>query len=243
MADIVLVPGAWLGAWAWEAVTGPLRGHGHAVYPVTLTGVAERAAQAGPEVNLDTHVDDLARLLAERELREAVLVAHSYGGFPVTAVAQRLPDRIARVIYVDSGAMPDGATQLGMMEPAEQSRLRATVGDDGLLPPPAWDPHREPLLDGLDEAALALLRKRSTAHPFGSWTQPIRRTGRLSVPLALISCSFPLDQVRAMIGTGHPFFAELADAELRELPTGHWPMFSEPRRLADLLAALATARG
>jgi pimeloyl-ACP methyl ester carboxylesterase len=237
MTSIVLVPGAWLGAWAWDAVGEQLRGDGHDVHPVTLTGLAERAGEAGPEVNLDTHADDLVGLIADRDLREVVLVAHSYGGFPATIAAERVPDRIARVIYVDSGPLPAGTSQLGMREDAEQ--LAASVGRDGLVPPPAWDPGREPFLDGLDQAALATLRARSTPHPFASFAQPIHRTGRLAMPLALVTCSFPLDQVRAMIAAGHPYFAELASSEVRELPTSHWPMFSEPKRLAALLSELA----
>lgn len=239
MASIVLVPGAWLGAWAWEAVTEQLRGAGHDPLPVTLTGVAERAAEASPEVNLDTHTEDLVRFLDDRDLRDVALVAHSYGGFPATVAAERVPDRIARVIYVDSGPLPEGTSQLSLQDPAEQARLRASVGEDGLLPPPPWDPSQNPLQAGLDEAAVALLRERSTPHPFGSMAQPIHRTGTLPMPIALVSCIFPLDQVRAMLAAGHPYFVELGDAELRELPTGHWPMFSEPKRLATLLADLA----
>jgi pimeloyl-ACP methyl ester carboxylesterase len=234
MATFVLVPGAWLGAWAWDAVTGRLRAAGHEVHPVTLTGVAERAAEAGPQVDLDTHTEDLIRQITEPDLRDVVLVAHSYGGFPATAAAQRLPERIAQVIYVDSGPIPDGTSQQSMVEPDEQASP-----DADLVPPPAWDPATEPNLDGLDDAALALLRKRSTPQPAGTVRQPIHRTGRLSMPLALVSCIFPLAQVRQMIDAGHPFFAELAGARLRELPTSHWPMFSEPDRLAALLAELA----
>lgn len=256
MARFVLVPGAWLGAWAWAAgrvgpgggsgrvgpsgggsVAARLRAGGHEVHPVTLTGLAERADEAGPGVDLDTHTEDLIRQIAGPDLREVVLVAHSYGGFPATAAAQRLPERIAQVIYVDSGPIPDGVSQQSMGE-------QQPAGGD-VVPPPAWDPATEPNLDGLDAATLSLLRERSTPQPAGTMRQPIHRTGPLRMPLALVSCIFPVAQVREMIDAGHPFFAELAGAPLRELPTGHWPMFSEPDRLADLLvelSALATAR-
>jgi hypothetical protein len=136
------------------------------------------------------------------------------------------------VIYVDSGPIPDGVSQQSMSEePAAEGEL---------IPPPAWDPTTEPNLDGLDAAALAELRKRSTPQPAATMRQPIHRTGRLAMPLALVSCVFPLAQVREMIAADHPFFAELAGAQLRELPTSHWPMFSEPARLSDLLAELTT---
>lgn len=102
MASIVLVPGAWLGAWAWDAVAEQLREAGHDVHPVTLTGLAERAGEATPAVNLDTHTDDLVALIKGRDLREVVLVAHSYGGFPATVAADRVPDRIARVVLPEA---------------------------------------------------------------------------------------------------------------------------------------------
>lgn len=245
MTDIVLVPGMWLGAWAWEAVTEPLRAAGHRVHPVTLTGVAERAGEPGAAAaDLDTHTDELVELLIEKDLRDVLLVGHSYGGFPVTAAADRLPERIARVVYVDSGPVPDGVAQFDLNEPDEQARLRATlVGGGALLPPPPWDPEQDPVLQaGLAEPALTWLRERSTPHPFGSATQPIRRPADPPVvPTTLIACLFPLAQVRAMIDSGHPFFAGLAGADLRALPTGHWPMFSEPERLAELLAELASS--
>ena len=89
MATIVLVPGFWLGAWAWEEVARRLRAAGHDVYPVTLTGLAERAAEAGPGVNVDTHVADLAGLVRTAALRDVVLVGHSGANMAVTGAADR----------------------------------------------------------------------------------------------------------------------------------------------------------
>ena len=112
MTTYVLVPGLWLGGWAWHDVTAALRGAGHEVFPLTLTGVADRAHLLGPGVDLDTHTEDIVRLVETEDLRDVVLVGHSYGGMPVSAAALRLRERIARVIYVDSGPLPDGTTQL-----------------------------------------------------------------------------------------------------------------------------------
>jgi pimeloyl-ACP methyl ester carboxylesterase len=241
MANIVLVPGAWLGAWAWRPVTAALRSAGHEVYPLTLTGVADRAHLAAPGVDLDTHATDIVRLIEAEDLRDVVLVGHSYGGVPVAAAADRVPQRLARVIYVDSGPLPDGTSQFDTAPPEEQERVRTQVGDGHLAPPPAFDPAQDPTnLAGLDDAALDQLRTRSTPHPFASMTQPIvRRGGAAPVPNALVACTFPLDVVRTMIDNGHPFFALLGGADLVGLPTGHWPMFSEPARLAKILDELA----
>ncbi|MEU2665420.1 alpha/beta fold hydrolase [Micromonospora sp. NPDC007220] len=240
MATFVLVPGFWLGGWAWRDVTATLRGQGHEVHPVTLTGVAERAHLAGPEVGLETHTTDIVRLIEVEELHDVVLVGHSGGGLPVTQAADRLGERIARVVYVESGPMPDGMSQFDSNPPEEQERLRAEIGDGHLLPPPAFDPAQDPQnLAGLDPAALALLRRRATAHPLRAATDPVRRTGGRAVPTALVASTFPLAVVEDMIAQGHPFFAGLAGGRLYALPTGHWPLLSEPKGLADVLDDIA----
>jgi pimeloyl-ACP methyl ester carboxylesterase len=242
MTTFVLVPGFWIGGWAWEEVAASLRAAGHRVHPVTLTGVAEKAHLATPETDLDTHTDDVVRLIEGEDLRDVVLVGHSGGGMPVTQAADRIPERIARVVYVESGPLPEGVSQFDTNEPEEQERLRAQIGDGHLLPAPAWDAAAEPvLLAGLDGATLAMLRERSTPHPLRAATQPVHRTGAGdALPVALVACMFPIEQVEAMVAEGHPFFAAFQGGEIRGLPTGHWPMLSEPKRLAEILDELAT---
>ncbi|MGS2617090.1 alpha/beta fold hydrolase [Micromonospora sp. LZ34] len=240
MATFVLVPGFWLGGWAWREVTATLRGQGHEVYPVTLTGVAERAHLAGPEVGLETHTTDIVRLIEVEDLRDVLLVGHSGGGLPVTLAADRIPDRIARAVYVESGPMPEGMSQFDSHPPEEQERLRAQIGAGHLLPPPAWDPAEDPEnLAGLDDTALGLLRARATPHPLRAATDPVRRTGGRAVPTALVASTFPLPVVEEMLAQGHPFFAGLAGGQLHALPTGHWPMLSEPKGLATVLDTIA----
>ncbi|WP_433120130.1 alpha/beta fold hydrolase [Micromonospora sp. CA-246542] len=242
MATFVLVPGFWLGAWAWRDVTATLRAQGHEVYPMTLTGLAERAHLAGPQVSLETHTTDIVRLIEVEDLHDVLLVGHSGGGMPVAQAADRIPDRIARVIYVESGPLPDGTAQFDTVPPEEQQRLRAVIGDGDLLPPPAWDPAADPSnLAGLDESTLSLLRERSTAQPLRTATDPVRRTGGRPVPTALVASTFPLTVVREMIAQRHPFFTGLTDGPLYELPTGHWPMLSEPKALTDVLDLVARA--
>jgi pimeloyl-ACP methyl ester carboxylesterase len=240
MSTFVLVPGFWLGGWAWRDVAAQLRAAGHVVYPVTLTGVAERAGEASPDVDLETHTADILDLLRRDDLRDVVLVGHSGGGLPVAQAADRAPDRVRRVVYVESGPLPDGTSQFDTNEPAEQERLRTLIGDGHVLPPPPWNPAADPAnLAGLDEAIVAELRERATPQPLRAATQPVRRTGGRPVPIALIACTFPLDVVRDLIGQGHPYFALLRGADLYALPTGHWPMLSEPKRLAEILDQIA----
>jgi pimeloyl-ACP methyl ester carboxylesterase len=227
-----------LGAWAWREVTRALREAGHEVYPLTLTGVADRAHLTGPGVDLNTHVEDIVRLVEVEDLTDVVLVGHSYGGLPVSAAALRLRDRLRKVVYVDSGPLPEGTSQLSMADE------HSPVPDGDAVPPRDWDPDADPVnLAGLDGAALALLRTRSTPHPLASVAAPLgRRATAADVPTALVACLFDVDQVHAMMADGHPFFAGLVGAEMVGLKTGHWPMLSEPGALAGLLDGLARTR-
>ena len=249
MATYVLVGGAWLGGWCWQPIARSLRERGHDVYPVTLTGLGERVHLARPEVDLETHVPDVVNLIEFEDLHDLALVGHSYGGAPITGVADRVPGRLARVVYLDSGPLPDGLPFLEFNEPdakAFAERLVAEQGDGWLLPMPSWDEQATvngASLEGLDDATRERVRARATPQPFATYTQPLRLTNpaRAALPKTLITCSFPLAQVRDLIAAGHPWFRELAGPEwsFRELPTGHWPMFSRPADLATLLHDLA----
>jgi pimeloyl-ACP methyl ester carboxylesterase len=252
MSTYVLVAGAWLGGWSWRPVAERLRAQGHDVHPVTLTGLGERSHLAGPQVDLDTYVADVVNLIEFEELDDVVLVGHSYAGPLVTAVADRIPERIALLAYLDSGPVPDGTAYLDMQPPPARQLIERLVQEDGQgwrLPMPSWEELEGVMgasLEGLGPDERRRLRGRAVAQPVRTWTQPVslRNPARGQVPKLLITCSFPLAQVREMIAGGHPWFAELAGPEwsFLELPTGHWPMFSEPDRLADLLLDLPATR-
>lgn len=107
MANYVLVPGAWLGAWAWDSVASVLRDAGHGVYPVTLSGLAERR-DAGASVSQAQHVADIVEVVEGNDLRDVVLAGHSYSGIPVGQAAGLIGDRLRRVVYVDSNVAVDG---------------------------------------------------------------------------------------------------------------------------------------
>jgi len=245
MATFILVPGAWLGGWVWEHTARRLREHGHDVHPVTLTGLGERARLAGPEVDLDTHVDDVVDLVRDQGLDDVVLLGHSYAGIVVTGAADRIPERLAKVVYLESGPVPDGVAYLDMEEPKARERDErqvAETGDGWRLAMPSWDELEHgngASLEGLGDAERTWMRDHATDHPFGTYTQPLRLRNATAQPLpkVLVSSSFPLEQVRELIAGGHPWFAALAGPEwqLLELRTGHWPMASRPDDLADLL--------
>ena len=249
MATYVLVGGAWLGGWCWRGVARRLRQAGHEAYPVTLTGLGERAYLASPDVDLETHITDVVNLIEFEDLRDVVLVGHSYAGIVVTGVADRIPGRLSLLAYLDSGPVPDGTSFLDTQSPEVRrlsERRVAEEGDGWRLPMPSWEELENvngASLEGLDDDRLGLVRSRAVDQPFGTYTRPLRlgNPAREALPKLLIACSFPLGQVREMIASGHPWFRELAGPEwsFAELPTGHWPMFSRPDDLAALLHGLA----
>jgi pimeloyl-ACP methyl ester carboxylesterase len=222
MTNFILVPGMWLGGWAWDAVAARLREAGHDVTALSLD------LRAG--ATLDTHIEQVTSAISDAE--DVVLVGHSYGGLPVRGAADRLPARVARVIYVDSGPVPDGVSQADMGAPA-------TV-DDGLIPPPSFDPADDPVqfagLDGMSEWILA----RALPHPVASAEQPLKLDSAEQPPTDLLCTTFAAQTVHQMIDEGHPFFSGLdrRDYRVHELPTGHWAMFSRPDDLAAMLSSL-----
>ena len=246
MAAYVLVGGAWLGGWCWQPVARRLRDNGHDAYPVTLTGLGEREHLAGPEVDLETHIRDVVNLVEFEDLSDIILLGHSYAGLVVTGVADRIPDRISQLVYLDTGPIPSGTALIDLFPPEARGHIERQVeelGEGWRFPmPPPEELANMGSLEGLDEDLLKLLRSRAVPLPFGTYTQPLRleNPARDELPRLAILCSFSLDQVQELIASDEPVFRELAGPTWRfiELPTGHWPMFSRPEDLAELLLDL-----
>ena len=246
MTTYVLVGGAWLGGWCWKPVARRLRDAGHDAYPATLTGLGEREHLASPGVDLETHITDVVNLMEYEDLHDVVLLGHSYAGLVVTGAADRVPERVSKLVYLDTAPLPDGTSLIETFPPEVRERVQGQV--EGLGEGWRWPmPPREELagfgsLEGVDEVLLGLLYARGTPQPFGTYTRPLRLTNpaRETLPKLGIVCSFPLAQVREMMASGHPLAGELSGPNWRfaELPTGHWPMFSRPEDLAELLLDL-----
>src|SRR6266508_2939749 len=161
MATFVLVPGAWLGGWVWEPTARRLRQRGHDVHPVT-------------------HVADVVDLVRDEGLDDVVLIGHSYAGIVVTGVADRIPERLAKVVYLESGPVPDGVAYLDMEDPKAKERDERQVAETGegwRLAMPSWEELEQvngASLEGLGDADRRWLRGHATDHPFGTYTQPLR---------------------------------------------------------------------
>lgn len=242
MATYVLVPGAWLGGWAWEQVAAHLRAAGHDVYPVTLTGLGERVHLARPEVDLETHIADVVNTINYNDLDDVILAGHSYAGIVVTGVADRVPERLAQLVYVDSAPVPNGVPWVGLYPPEAQAALQQTVdtsGDGWQLPFPGIEGiAKDASLAGLSDEDKAQMVAKASPQPWRSYTRPLtlRNENPPSYGLVAIAC----DDMRQMVAAGIPEIMVVTQPPWRylELQTGHWPMFSEPAQLAELLGEL-----
>lgn len=241
----VLVPGFWLGAAVWRPVADALRAQGHTVHAVDLTGMGERAHLATPQTGLTTHVDDVVTLLEEQDLHDVVLVGHSYGALVVTGAADRVPERVARLVYIDSGPLPQGMAQADFDGPETRAANEDQVmthGEGWTLAPPPWAVLADGV-DGVDTAAVAALVAGSRPQPWRTATEPVTLTGAWErLPRTAVLCSFGVDQVR-QLAPHAPVFALMVDGDWSyvELPTWHWPMVSRPAELADVLGSVGQA--
>ncbi|MBO0879794.1 MAG: alpha/beta fold hydrolase [Mycobacterium sp.] len=240
MSTFVLVPGFWLGAWAWREVAVALRAQGHDVYPLSLTGLGEHSHLARPDIDLETHVSDVLNLLRYEELEQVVLVGHSYAGAVVIpSVADRVPERIAQLVFIDSGPLPTGMSQSQFLPPDEQARnaeLVRAAGNGWQLPPPAWH-ELAASVPGLQPATFERLSRLSVPQPWATATSPVRLNGAWQrPPRVAVLCSFTVEQLLAMAGTVPAFQHMTGDGwTYRELPGWHWPMFDRPGQLARVL--------
>ncbi|WP_432570512.1 alpha/beta fold hydrolase [Kineococcus sp. SYSU DK005] len=239
----VLVPGFWLGARVWRAVADSLRARGHVVHAVDLPGMGERAHLASPQTDLNTHIDDVVHLLEQHDLHEVVLVGHSYGALVTTGAADRAPERVARLVYIDSGPLPQGTAQADFEGPearAANQELVVTRGEGWKLPPPPWAVLAAAVPE-VDEDAVAALVEGSQPQPWRTATQPVALTGAWQrLPRTGVLCSFSLEQLR-QLAPSSPVFAHMLEGDWTyvELPTWHWPMVSRPVQLAEVLESVS----
>ena len=248
MAAYVLVGGGWLGGWCWQRVAPRLREEGHDAYPVTLTGLGERVHLASAQVDLQTHITDVVNVIEFEDLHDVVLLGHSYAGIVVTGVADRVPDRISKLVYLDTGPLPNGTALIETFPTEARRHIERQVeelGDGWRFPmPPQEELATFGSLQGLDDAQLELLRSRAVDQPFGTFTQPLqlKNPARKALAKVGIVCSFSLEEVEAIIASGNPVFREMASPNWRfiELPTGHYPMFSRADDLAAVLLELSS---
>ncbi|MGW2090734.1 alpha/beta fold hydrolase [Promicromonospora sukumoe] len=229
--DIILISGFWLGGSAWDDVVPALERAGHTTHALTLPGMEALAADRSG-IHLSDHVDAVvAAIDAVPEPAQVVLAGHSAGGGLAYAASGLRPGRVARVLYVDSGPMAEGQ--------AVDESLAADVIDH-VLPP--WEVFEDADLVGLTDELRARFRAQAVPQPGGTVREGHHHPGdaQRGIPATVIACEFPGAMMQQLMEQDHPYVAELktlADYEIVDLPTGHWPMFSRPEDLARVMVA------
>ena len=228
-APIVLVPGFWLGAWAWDEVTAALRADGREAGALTLPGLESIGADRSG-VTMSDHVDAICAAVRAAGA-PVVLAVHSGSGFAGYAASDRVPELIAAMVYVDS------APGIGAID----------AGFEGAELPLDWEAiEKEENLDGLSEEQKETFRRRAVPQPGGVLRKAaeLADEARFDIPSVLVCTGFTSEQVKAAADEGYAWLgglAELRDVTWVDLPTSHWPMWSRPRELATVIGDVARA--
>ncbi|WP_405217736.1 esterase/lipase family protein [Agrococcus sp. Ld7] len=230
-ARIILVPGFWLGAWAWGDVAERLRALGHDVTALTLPGLESDSSAPG-DVSLEDHAAAIEAAIGEGPV---VLVAHSGAAFPATVAIDRNVERVLHSVWVDTAPVVDGAA------------MDASFDGDALLIETNWDDEFEQgSMRDLSDAQLDEFRRRAVPQPAGTVRDAARLTDprRLLVPATIVCTAFSAAEYRSYAEEGMPFLAGVLEHRaltMLDLPTGHWPMWSKPEDLAAIIDTVARA--
>jgi pimeloyl-ACP methyl ester carboxylesterase len=234
MATYVLVHGGWQGGWSYGRVARLLRTGGHDVYTPTLTGLGERSHLARRQVNLDTHITDVANTILWEDLVDVVLVGHSYGGMVITGVADQLPKRIKTLVYLDA-LVPQNGSTLFTLRPEYLERFVSQLGagQGALVAPPAAS-----AFDTASPADWAWMDSKTTPHPFACFSQSIRLTGRFSeIPRRV----YIYAQGGICEGMYDAHRQDPAAKVIAVKHSGHSIMIDQPEKVAEILSEAGAA--
>jgi len=237
MSTFVLVPGAWHGSWCWKRVRTALQALGHEVFTPALTGVGERAHLLSREINLDTHIDDVVNLIRWEELSNVVLCGHSYGGCVISGAADRVPECIGALVYLDAFVLQNGQSLHDALPEAQrelQLELAHNVGDGWKVPPIPAE------VFNVNAADRAWVDRQCTMQPLATFQQPLTLNASLAVP----------HDATFILATGFadspfpPFYEQARTKGWRTMTVacGHDVMLDEPQELTNILAAIAAPR-
>lgn len=237
MSTYVLVHGAWHGSWCWKRVRRALQAQGHEVFTPTSTGVAERSHLLSKKVDLETHISDVVNLIRWEELSNVVLCGHSYGGCIVRGVADRIPERIGALVYLDAFVLEDGQCLHDTLpEEAKNAQVEGALatGDGWRVPPIPAE------MFNVNQRDRDWVDRQCTVQPLATFQEPIHLTGAgdkvEDVTFILASNWAP---------SPFPPFYEKAKAKgwtTRTIECGHDVMLDRPDELTDILLAISARR-
>ncbi len=236
MATYVLVHGGGHGGWCYQHVARLLRARGHEVYTPTLTGLGEREHLLSPDIDLDTHITDVVKVMQFEDLHDVILVGHSYGGMVITGIADRATDRVGHIVYLDAANPENGQSLVDVAELfMEAARAGARVVDGVEL---VLFPGNDPMgyYGVTDPAQIEWMKTKLTPHPWKCFEQKLVLTNEAAmraIPETHIVCTetLPTRDVEALKAS--------SEGRLWDIDTGHDLMISEPEAVAELLLRLA----
>lgn len=239
MATYVLVHGGGHGGWCYQPVAKILRAKGHEVYTPTLTGLGEREHLLSPAVDLDMHITDVVKVLQFEDLHEVILVGHSYGGMVVTGVADRVPERIGNIVYLDAAYPFNGQSLVDVAgEFILASRKSGRVVDGVEL---VLFPGEDPLgfYGVTDPAQIAWMKPKLTPHPFRCFEQKLTLHDEevmRRIPVSIFVTNVQKDTLTPEMRAGARL---LSNGRFFEIDTGHDLMISAPQETAAGLLKIA----
>jgi pimeloyl-ACP methyl ester carboxylesterase len=225
----VLVHGAWHGGWCWRRVTAILRSAGRVVFAPTLTGFGERVHLTRPDLTIGDFATDIVNVIAAEELDNIILVGHSFGGNPVSAVADRVPERLKHLVYIDTLLLRNGESGFSLLDPGiVAQRIELAEKTSGGLTIPAPSPEAFGVTDP------EWLRRQLTPLPLNCYRAPIQLKHPLGngVNKTYIACTDPIYEPAVRT---HEWVKSQSDWRYLELSAGHDAMITDPQGLADRL--------
>jgi pimeloyl-ACP methyl ester carboxylesterase len=234
VATILVAHGAWSAGWAWTKLHPLMRARGHRLVTPTYTGLGERAHLAHRGIDLEAHIEDVLAVLHYEDLREVVLVGHSYGGMVATGVAERAPERIAQRVYLDAFVPRDGEALLDLVSPEARAAMRKAATEQG----EGWRIPPNPVPEDTSAADREWILPRRVMQPLATFEQPLALRGAADhLPCSYVYC------LRCAPGDVFGPFAERARGtpgwRLFELDASHSPNVTAPEALAEVLDAIA----
>lgn len=226
----VLVHGSYHGGWCWRRAADILESRGHKVYAQSLTGLGDRSHLLSKDINLETHITDIANLVTWEDLKDVCLVAHSYAGFPATGALEHIHDRVGSIVWLDAFIPENGQKQIDYASAfGRESMLKALAkGEFSIKPPPAK-------AFSTSEKDYAWLDSKMTPHPIGTAMQAIRLTGKLESIARKTFIRVPHYAQPAFDKTLAQCQADKSWQTIINTTSGHDVMVDQPQWLADIL--------